>query len=254
MTFVPFPREANMEQVRTDQSSSGADAGLLARVVGVILSPRETFAGIVRKPKWLGMLLLLIVVSAGLNFAFMSTEVGQQAMLDQQVRQTEALGMQVGDEQYAAMERSLPLMKYFTLGGTIVMTPLMMLVLTGILFGVFTALGGDATFKQAFAVVTHSSAVTLVGALFITPLNYVRESMASATNLAVFFPMLDEGSFVARFLGMVDLLVVWWLIVLAIGLSVLYRRRTGPTAAALFIVYGIIALGFAAFMSMRSGS
>lgn len=243
-----------MEQMTSGQAPADANAGLLSRLIGVIVAPRQTFAGVIRKPKWLGMLLLLLVVSAGTNFLFLSTEVGQQAMLDQQVRQTEAFGMQVNDEAYAAMERNLPLMRYFTLGGTLVMVPLMTFATAGILFGVFTALGGDATFKQALAVVAHSGAISILGALFITPLNYFRESMSSATNLAVFFPMLDEGTFLARFFGMIDLFLVWWVIVLAIGFSVLYRRRTGPIAAGLFAVYGVIALGFAAFMSMRSGS
>jgi len=243
-----------MEQTTSGQTRVEADAGLLSRLVGVIVSPRQTFAGIVRRPKWLGMLLLLLLVSAGSNFIFLSTEVGQQAMLDQQVRQTEAFGGQVTDESYAQMERMLPLMKYITVGGTVVMVPLITFAIAGILFGVFTALGGDATFKQALAVVTHSSAVSILGALFITPLNYFRESMSSATNLAVFFPMLDEGSFLARFFGMIDLFLIWWVIVLAIGFSVLYRRKTGAIAAGLFAVYGVIALGFAAFMSMRSGS
>ncbi|MFB3852968.1 MAG: YIP1 family protein [Vicinamibacterales bacterium] len=243
-----------MEQTTRGQAPADTNAGILSRLIGVIVAPRQTFAGVVSKPKWLGMLLLVLAVSGGANFAFLSTEVGQQAMLDQQVRQTEAFGMQVSDEAYASMERTLPLMKYFTLGGTLVMVPLITFATAGILFGVFTALGGDATFRQALAVVTNSQAISVLGALFITPLNYFRESMSSATNLAVFFPMLDEGSFLARFFGMIDLFLVWWVIVLAIGLSVLYRRKTGPIAAGLFAVYGVIALGFAAFMSMRSGS
>ena len=44
--------------------------------------------------------------------------------------------------------------------------------------------------------------------------------------------MLDEASPVARFLGVVDLFVVWWIVVLAIGMSVLYRRPTRSLALA----------------------
>ena len=74
------------------------------------------------------------------------------------------------------------------------------------LFVVFNvALGGTATFKQLFAVFVHSTAITVVQQLFVTPLNYVRESISSATNLAVFLPMLDEGSFLAKLLGTIDL-------------------------------------------------
>ena len=98
--------------------------------------------------------------------------------------------------------------------------PLMWLILAGILFAVFNAaMGGDSSFKQVFAVVAYSSAITIIQQLFVTPLNYVRETMSSATNLAVFLPMLDEGSFLAKFLGTVDLFIVWWVVVLSIGLA-----------------------------------
>ena len=70
------------------------------------------------------------------------------------------------------------------------------------------ALGGTSTFKQLFAVLVHSSAPTVLQQLFVTPLNYVRESMSSATNLAVFLPMLAEQSFPAKLLGMVDFFMI----------------------------------------------
>ena len=85
-------------------------------------------------------------------------------------------------------------------------------------------LGGDATFKQVFAIVAHSGVVLAALSLFTTPLAYARESMSSATNLGVFLPFLDESSFLARLLGSIDLIFIWWMVSLAIGLGVLYRR------------------------------
>ena len=65
--------------------------------------------------------------------------------------------------------------------------------------------------------------------------------------------MLDESSFLAKFLGTIDLFIVWWVVVLAIGLAVLFKRKTGPIAAGLFIVYGVIAVIVAAFFG-RGGA
>ena len=126
-------------------------------------------------------------------------------------------------------------------------------VLAGILFlifGVFT--GGSATFKQLFAVVVHSGVVSAVGTLVVTPMNYFRQTLSSATNLGVFLPFLPEGSFFARLAGMVDLFLIWWLTVLAIGVAVTYKKKTGGVAAIVFGIYAVIALGFAAFMAARS--
>src|SRR4029078_10549274 len=109
----------------------------------------------------------------------------------------------------------------------LVMSPIITAALAGILFVVFNAImGGNATFKQVYSVVVHAGAISALGQLFTGPLNYFRETMASATNLSVLLPMLTEGSFLARLAGMIDLFVVWWVFVLAVGISVLYRRRT----------------------------
>ena len=86
------------------------------------------------------------------------------------------------------------------------------------------------------------------------PLDYVRESLTSPTNLGVFVPFLEETSFPARFLGALDLVVMWWMLNLAIGLGVLYKRRTGPIAVGLFVTYLVIALVIAAVRSALSGS
>jgi hypothetical protein len=66
--------------------------------------------------------------------------------------------------------------------------------------------------------------------------------------------MIDEESFLGRLAGTIDLFMVWYVVVLAMGLGVLYRRRTQPIAIALFVVYAVIAVGFAAIMSRLGGS
>jgi Yip1-like protein len=114
-------------------------------------------------------------------------------------------------------------------------------------------MGGEASFKQVLAVVVSAGAVSALGTVFTGPLNYFRGAVGSATNLRVLLPMVDEKSFVGRLLGMADLFVIWWLVVLAIGIAVLYRRRTQPIAIALLGLYAVIALAVAAFMSGAGG-
>jgi hypothetical protein len=238
--------------------SSPAAAGgqsLLARIWGILTSPRETFAGVVAYPRWFGMLAVLLIVTAACTGGFLSTSSGQQAWLDQAVRSTESLGNQVTDQQYQAMEKMAPYAGAIAVVQVLFVSPIFMLILAGLLFAVFNAaLGGDSSFKQVFTVLVHSSAVTVVQQLFVTPLNVARESMSSATNLAVFLPMLEEGSFLARLLGTIDLFLIWWVIVLSIGLSVLSRRKTGSIAMSLFVVYGVIAIAIAWFTSGRGGA
>ncbi len=235
-------------------SAEGSEPGLLARFLGILTSPRETFAAVVARPRWFGMMALVILVSAVCTGGFLMTEVGQQAYLDNQLEATARFTGEVSEAQEARMRQMLPYAAPITAVSMAVFMPLMWAVIAGILFAIFSAaLGGTSTFKQVFAVVVHSSAVSVVQQLFVTPLNYVRESMSSATNLAVFLPMLDESSFLARLLGTIDLFLIWWIVLLAIGLGVLFKRKTGPIATGLFIVYGVIAVIVAAFFG-RGGA
>jgi hypothetical protein len=130
----------------------------------------------------------------------------------------------------------------------------MTLVIAGILFGLFNVMGGEATFKQAFAVVTHASVVSLLGAIFSGAINYFRGGMTGVANLGALLPMLPDTSFVGRFLGAIDVFLIWWLVVLSIGFAVLYRRRTQPIAIALLGVYVVIALIIAVVKSRLGGA
>ena len=228
---------------------------LPARLAGVIFSPTATFKSIVAHPKWLGAFLVVLLALSGGQFAFLSTKVGQDAMLDQQIKQAEAWGGSVTQQQEEQQEKMLPYMRYIVGGATLVFGTVMTFVFAGILYAVFTALmGGEATYKQVLAVSTHAGAVQLLQLAFSLPLNYVRESMSSATNLGVFVPFLDETSVIARFLGIIDLFLIWWLIVLAIGIAVLYRRKAGAIFASFMGVYVAIAAIVAIVMRAIAGS
>jgi hypothetical protein len=235
-------------------STAGPGLSLPARVWGILTSPRETFVDVAARPRWFGMMALVLIVTAVGLGVFYSTEVGQTAFLEQQAEQARAAGREIPEAQWAMTQKMASYMGLITAGSTLVVAPIMWLAVCGLLFAVFNAaLGGTATFRQLFAVFVHSTAVSLVQTLFVTPLNYARESLSSATNLSVFLPMLDESSFLARFLGTIDLFLIWWIVILSIGLAVLFKRKTGPIAAGLFIVYGVIAVIVAAFFG-RGGA
>lgn len=232
-----------------------APKSLVSRFIGVITSPRATFDAVVAHPKWFGMLALTTLIITVCTTLPMTTEAGREALLDTQVRQVESFGMQVNDQMYEQMRSRIGIAPYTTAGAVIAMSPIIAALLAGILFAIFNAaMGGTATFKQVFTVVVHAGVISALGQLFTGPLNYVRGTMASATNLSVLLPMLTEGSFAARLAGMIDLFIIWWLFALAVGIAVLYRRRTQPIALSLFAVYGVIALGVAAVMSRLGGS
>src|SRR5262245_9151673 len=231
--------------------------GLFARAFGVLTSPRATYAAVAAHPRVLGILMLTLFVIATASIIFFSTEVGRTALLDQQVKGMESFGFKVSDDMYRRMEEGIsqPRTPYITAASQLVFIPIVAAVFAGILLAVFNGImGGDATFKQVFAVVAHAGVITALQQCFVFPLDYVRESLSSPTALSVFFPFLEETSFAGRFLGGVDLFLLWWVLNLAIGLGVLYKRRTQPIAVGLLITYVSIVLVVAAVRSALSGA
>ena len=214
------------------------------------MSPRATYGAVAAQPRWLGAFLLVVLVCGLAATAFMATDVGQRAVLDQQLAQAEASGRHLSDAQVQMFERFVPYYKYLAFVFNLVFFGVGGLVVAGLAMGVFNALlGADASFKQVYAVVAHSVVILMVGALFALPLDYLRETLTSPTSLTVFLPMLDDNTFGAKLLGSLDLVRIWWAVNLAIGFGVLYRRRTAPIAATLLGVYAALALAYAAVVT-----
>ena len=240
----------------TSVTTGGAPPlSLLARFLGVITSPKETFASVVAHPRWLGILILTTLIIALGTALPMTTEAGKEATLRASVEGMEAFGMQVSDQMYEQMRGRMWFAPYQTAISVVIISPVMAVALTGVLFLVFNVImGGNATFKQLFAVFVHAGVISSLQQLFTGPLNYFRGAVTSATNLAVLLPMVDPKSFLGRILSMTDLFLIWYLLVLAIGLAVLYRRRTQPIACALYGVYAAGVVVIAAVWSRVGGA
>jgi len=241
-------------QTPTAESATAPAKSLPARFAGILFAPRATYADVAAQPRWLGIFLTVFLIMASATVALLSTEIGRNAVVEQQISQSEAYGRRLTDVQIEQIEKFAPYSVYVAPVFQLLFLGAGGLLIGGLAFAVFNAmLGGDATFKQVFAVVCHSAVVLAALSLFTTPLSYARETLSSATNLGIFLPFLDESSFLARLLGAIDLIFIWWMLSLAIGLGVLYRRRTGPIAITMFAVYVVIGMIIAAIKTASTG-
>jgi hypothetical protein len=227
---------------------------LVQRVVGIIFSPRATYQSLAARPVFGGTLVLLILLGAGVSYWLLGSESGRQLMIaaaEQSMREAEAQGNTISPEQRRA---SLMFMQYIGIGSAVaqvVLTPLLLAVLASILMAVLNALyGAQASFRHLYTVVTHAWLIPSLTGLITTPLMLAKQEMSSTSSLAVLLPTLQDGSFVTYFLGAIDLVWIWFFVNLAIGLAVLYKRKTGPVAATFFVIYGTVALLYATARSL----
>lgn len=225
--------------------------GLLARMIGVLTSPKETFAAIAARPRWLGVMAITLAITAACQYVILSSPEMQDAMIAQATRNPN-----MSDAQVAATEQFIPRLPAVFAGATLFLGPVLTAIIAGILLLIFsTLMGGAATFKQVYSVVAHSGVVSMLSGVLSAGLIMIGARPTGpnppGANLGVFAPMLEETSFVTQFLSAIDLVLVWWVVTLSIGLAVLYKRRTGGIATTLLCLYVLFALviGYA-----RSGS
>jgi hypothetical protein len=230
-------------------------SGVGGRAFGIIASPRPTFEAIAQDPQWLGILALTFLVAAGSGAIVLSTDVGQLALLDQWERTASAFGRNVNDAEYAALAGASRNGALYAVVNSVVTGPVLVLVLSGLLFAAFRSAGpGAITFRQVLAVVAHAGVILALRQVIAAPVVYASETLTSPITMGIFFRMLNEASPLARFFGIIDLFVVWWTLVLAIGMSVLYRRPA-PRLAGVFVgAYVTLAVVLTAVMAATGGT
>jgi hypothetical protein len=244
-----------MTNTAVESGAAPAPQNVVARFIGILTSPRSVFTGVAAVPKVFGIFAITTVLVAFFTALPLTTEDGRQAAIDQQISSMQSFGVQVTPELESRLEQGAGRMPYTTAIGVLVISPIMLLIVSGIFFAVFNAaLGGEASFKQVTAIVAHAGVISGVSAVFAGIINYFRGGMGSVTTIASLLPMIPEQSFVGHLMGAIDIFLLWYVLVLAMGLAVLYRRRTQPIAISLFAVYAVIAIGIAVFKSRAGGA
>lgn len=232
-----------MTETATTGGADVAPMGLAARIGNVFVAPRAAYTAVAARPSALGVLLVIILVMAAAEYVFLSTEVGRNATMDQQVAAMKAFGVNVTDQMVQQLQNRMGIAKYTSALSAAVFVPLVAAIVSGLVLMIFTAiLGGGATYRQVFAVVAHSQVIMALSQLFTLPIAYAREEIVSPTRLSVFFPMLDDTRFLYYLLSAIDLFYIWLVVNLAIGIAVLYKRRTGAIAGVLLGIYAVIAV------------
>jgi len=225
---------------------------LTTRIHGILRRPRATMRVVAAHPQWAGLLLVCTLASAAAGTGFLTTAVGRQALVDQWERTADAFGQDVDDAGYARLQEtaatSAPL---YGLAGALLTGPILAFAVAGV---VTLAGRGRVSMAASLAVAAHAGVILTLRQVITAPINYVRETTASATTLAAVLPSFDEASPVSRFLGTIDLFVLWWAIVLSVGIALLLQARARTVAGVVIGLYVFMGLVSAAAMALTGGA
>ncbi|MBV8200895.1 MAG: YIP1 family protein [Acidobacteria bacterium] len=217
------------------------------RLLGVLVSPGDTFRSIAVRPTWLAP--LLVLAGLAITVGWMASARIDVAQLIR--HQNEATGSQLNAEQ---VEQRIELVKkiepYGVVAQGLIAAPALYL-LCALLFWVgFKLLGSEMSYKAAFSTALYGFLPLAVEALLAVPVLWNRASLTQdeARNLSFLVDSLaaaapeGTGRVVLALLGSVNLFSIWAVVLLVIGYSIVARVSRAASAA---VVLGVWLLGIA---------
>jgi hypothetical protein len=107
-------------------------------------------------------------------------------------------------------------------------------------------LGGEATFKQNYALFAWGSTIGIVESIVKIPMMLIKNSVEVYTSLAILMDSSESKTVMFKILNAFDIFAIWKVIVISIGFSILYKFSRGKSYSAiggLYAIYILIAIG-----------
>ena len=200
----------------------------LERFIGVFISPGETFADIARKPGFIAPVVTIAVVGSAF-FDMMYWKMGMETMTRIQLERSvfasrmppEAMEKAIADSA-GHLVRTLVITPIFI----VVAIVIVLLILAGLGMLVVNAIfGAEAKFKTLLSVTAYAQLVSVAGYLLAVPIIFFggTENFDPTNpiplNLAFFLNYKEVSHPLFALAGSVDIMPVWMVILLGIGMS-----------------------------------
>ena len=227
------------------QSTPGMS--FLSRVLGIFIEPGATFEDIARKPNWIAPLVLLILVSFSV-IETMLVRIGASQIALQGIQRSGRAAQMDPAQLNQIAARSAAVLSIVMPVGAVLGTPLFMLIVAGIgllILNVF--FGQHAKFKQVFCVTCYADMPSILGGVMAIAValfgdaNAFNAQSPAPTNPGFFMNPLTSSHALFALASSLDVLVFWFMALLAIGLSRVVQKKV-KTGTIFMILFGIWAL------------
>ncbi|CAN5800681.1 hypothetical protein BH23GEM3_BH23GEM3_02520 [soil metagenome] len=226
---MAFARARSAPDVDDPQGSAPSSLG--RRVVATFVSPSALFAAFRDHAPWVAPLLISMAVGI-LVIALLPDETFTVGMEHAVNRRGVPVEITSDTATIARWER---IRLAF---GVVVTQPVIAGVIAGLLTLAFSILlRGEARYRQYLAVTTHSFLISAVGALIVLPLQLTYADPEIRLSPTLLLPGLADAGFVGRFLDGINLFSIWMLVVVALGVTAVNRRRSA--ALPIMLVLGL---------------
>ena len=220
---------------------------LIEQLIGIVYNPIEVFEDLVKVPRWIFFFSVLALLSIVLSIAIWQIPKSADALKEMVYEQIKKVEQERGIEiPESTIETQLKISKY---AGPII-APLSIIILAFLIAGIvylisYLFLSGKASFLMHFYVVIYSSAISLFNGILYSFVLIVWGKAEFAISLILFFPFIDEQHWIYPFLENFNLMYLWQMIVVGLGLKVINQWKThkGMTVTVSLYVFYVILMG-----------
>ncbi len=118
-----------------------------------------------------------------------------------------------------------------------------------------TFMGGSAKFGQLLNITAWAYIIAILEAIIKIPLMLNKWSLEVYTGLGV-FGIGEKGSFINSLFASIDIFAIWRIVLIAIGMGIIYNKKTKPYIVAMlgaWFVLRLIGAGFSSFFGGLAG-
>ena len=235
----------------------------VARIFGVLFSPKPTFESIVQRPTWVLPLVLIMLVSTLVIF-FFRQRVGWRGFMERQDQANSRVQKQMEnmtpDQREQMLETQTKYAAIIGYVGVVLGTFVVAIVVSAVLLAAFNLIGGaKISFTTSLAIVAHSWVPSIIGGILGILIIFLKDPSTIdiqhlvAANAGAFLPD-DAPKWQETLLSAFDLFTFWTMLLMSFGYSATNPKKISfgkalGTIVVVWLLYVIVKVGFTAAFS-----
>lgn len=229
---------------------------ILSNVINVYIAPDKVFKAVkdFNFKKALIPLLILAVVGVISFWAIqdLATEVGYDAAVER-IESSSRIADDQKEEIIAKMDERMSGPNYMGWIFSFLGNPIAVffMALVALIVG-NTFMGGSAKYGQLVNITAWAYMVAILEAIVKIPLMLSKWSLEVYTGLGV-LGIGEKGSFINSLFAGIDIFAIWRIVLIAIGMGIIYNKKTKPYIVAMIIAWFLLRLIGAGFSSFFGG-
>jgi hypothetical protein len=211
------------------------------RLMGIFISPAETFADVARKPDFVVPLILGVLGAIAVTET-MLWKIGMERIVRTSIEQSSRASSMSPEQMDQAVRQGVSIGAIFTHIVEIVGVPIVLLIFAGLgLLIVNLIFGARMKFKTVFSLICYANLVSLLGALMAVAVilfgdpDHFNAQKPVPGNIGFFLNPREVSKPLYALASSADIFTIWFLILIAVGLSEGTGRKVKPLQ--IFLVY-----------------